>query len=79
MKFRVSELNINGFKIYKDGNIELPPRAKEEMMNDILNHVHENLDFNSLSRDFKTKMLQYVISNWNKETGEYSILADKKS
>lgn len=59
LKVRASEFNINGFKVYKDGNIEL--------------------DFDSLPQDFKTKMLQYVISNWNRVTGEYSILADKKS
>ena len=79
LKVRASELNINGFKIYKDGNIELPPRAKEEMMNDILNHVHENLSWNTVNADFKKNILKYVISNWNAETGEYSILADKKS
>lgn len=76
LKVRASELNINGFKIYKDGNIELPKKAKET----IKHNVHESLsEFEELPEDFKTQMLQYVISNWNKVTGEYFLLADKKS
>ena len=72
LKVRASEFNINGFKVYKDGNIELPQKAK----NTIMNHVHESLNFESLPENFKKNILQYVIRNWNKETGEYSILAD---
>ena len=33
-------------------------------------------DFDSLSEDFKLKMLQYVISNWNTETGEQGLILD---
>ena len=75
LKVRASELNINGFKIYKDGDIELPQLAKKTIMD----NVQKSLKFEDLSEDFKLKMLQHVIKNWNKETGEYSILADKKS
>ena len=41
--------------------------------------VSVSMDFDKLTPEFKLKMLQYVISNWNAETGEYSILADKNS
>lgn len=40
-------------------------------------NVNKGIDFDKLTPEFKRKMLQYVISNWNKETGERSILADK--
>ena len=72
LKVRASELNINGFKIYKDGDIAFNDKAKTT----IVNTVSNNIDFDKLSSSFKTKMLQYVISNWNSETGERSILAD---
>ena len=75
LKVRASELNIKGFKVYKNGNIELSQNAK----NTIMSHVHESLDWGSLPENFKKNILEYVISNWNAETGEYSILADKKS
>ena len=39
--------------------------------------VNAGIDFDKLTPEFKLKMLQYVISNWSKETGERSILADK--
>ena len=38
--------------------------------------VSQNFDFDSLSEDFKLKMLQYVISNWNTETGEQGLILD---
>lgn len=71
LKVRASEFNINGFKIYKNGDIGLNEKAK--------NTISSIINFDMLSKDFKRKMLQYVISNWNAETGEYSILADKNS
>lgn len=71
LKVRASEFNINGFKIYKNGDIGLNEKAK--------NTISSSINFDFLSKDFKRKMLQYVISNWNAETGEYSILADKNS
>lgn len=71
LKVRASEFNINGFKIYKDGDIALNEKAKKT--------INKSIDFDKLTTDFKRKMLQYVISNWNAETGEYSILADKNS
>lgn len=71
LKVRASEFNINGFKIYKNGDIALNEKAK--------NTISANLNFDKLSPEFKRNMLQYVISNWNAETGEYSILADKNS
>lgn len=91
LKVRAPELNINGFSIYKDGDIELTDKARDTIMSKavfnsttdanwktpMLSYVQSNIDFDALSSDFKLKMLQYVISNWNKETGEYSILADK--
>ena len=92
LKVRASEFNINGFKIYKDGNIALPENAKTTIMNlvhnsldygetspEFRNSVSANINFDSLTPEFKTKMLQYVISNWNRETDEYSILVDKNS
>ena len=71
LKVRASEFNINGFKIYKNGDIELNEKAKLT--------INKIIDFDKLDSNFKRKMLQYVISNWNAETGEYSILADKNS
>ena len=47
-------------------------------VNEVLNYVVNNIDFDSLSTTFKNKMLKYVISNWNKETNEVGILADLK-
>ena len=71
LKVRASEFNINGFKIYKNGDIELNENAKLT--------INKIIDFDKLDSNFKHKMLQYVISNWNAETGEYSILADKNN
>ena len=71
LKVRASEFNINGFKIYKNGDIGLNEKAKLT--------INKIIDFDKLDSNFKRKMLQYVISNWNAETGEYSILADKNS
>lgn len=71
LKVRASEFNINGFKIYKNGDIGLNEEAKLT--------INKIMDFDKLDSNFKRKMLQYVISNWNAETGEYSILADKNS
>lgn len=71
LKVRASEFNINGFKIYKNGDIGLNEEAQ--------NTINKIMDFDKLDSNFKSKMLQYVISNWNAETGEYSILADKNS
>ena len=71
LKVRASEFNINGFKIYKDGDIAFNDKAKDT--------INKTINFDKLTPDFKRKMLQYVISNWNAETGEYSILADKNS
>ena len=64
LKVRASELNINGLKVYKDGDIALSEKAN----NTIVTSVSQNLNFNNLSEDFKLNMLQYVISNLNKET-----------
>lgn len=69
LKVRASELNINGLKVYKDGDIALSEKAKDTII--------KTMDFDKLTPEFKLKMLQYVISNWNKETGERSIIADK--
>lgn len=71
LKVRASEFNINGFKIYKDGDIAFNEKAKDT--------ITRSINFDKLTPEFKRKMLQYVISNWNAETGEYSILADKNS
>ena len=71
LKVRASEFNINGCKIYKDGDIAFNDKAKDT--------INKTINFDKLTPDFKRKMLQYVISNWNAETGEYSILADKNS
>lgn len=62
LKVRASELNINGFKIYKDGDIAFNEKAKDT--------ISANLNFDKLSPKFKLKMIQYVISNLNKETVE---------
>lgn len=62
LKVRASELNINGLKVYKDGDIALSEKAN----NTIVTSVSQNLNFNDLSEDFKLNMLQYVISNLNK-------------
>lgn len=62
LKVRASEFNINGFKIYKDGDIALNKKAKDT--------ISANLNFDKLSPEFKLKMIQYVISNLNKETVE---------
>lgn len=76
LKVRASELNVNGFKIYKNGdialngNITLSEKAKET--------ISKNLKYDSLTEEFKNKLLKYMISNWNKETNEVGILADLK-
>lgn len=92
LKVRASEFNINGFKICKDGNIVFSSKAKNTVMNlvhskldysktsqSFKDSVSANINFDNLTPEFKTKMLQYVISNWNTETNEYSILVDKNS
>lgn len=155
LKVRASELNVNGFKIYKDGDIAFNEKAKDTIMTTVaenlteyamitldgdeiggkyittenyekiyvgglgsftigehtlvfdktddtnwkapmLSYIQSNIDYDStnqafkdsvsvsmnfdkLTPEFKLKMLQYVISNWNTETGEYSILADKNN
>lgn len=63
LKVRASALNINGFKIYKDGDIALNEKAK--------NTISANLNFDKLSPEFKLKMMQYVISDLNE--GIYNI------
>lgn len=152
LKVRASELNINGFKIFKDGDIAFNDKAKDTIMSTVAENIAEYsmitldgdeidgdyvmsekgekigigipgdiydenefifndtnnlgwkkpmmdyiesninydninqsfkdninaiMNFDNLSEDFKLKMLRYIISNWNEETTEYSILADK--
>lgn len=72
LKVRASEININGFKIYKDGDIAFNDKAKDT----ILNIISANINFDKLSDDFKDKMLTYVINHWYEKTNETSVLVD---